>query len=122
MAVQVYNGVVNGGATVSGLAQGLPAESKALAVSILVSYAATTGDGATGVTLYVGSSLDGGVTYSDYAALGTASPPAGSDSPVQSQAYFALDDYKGATHLQFELVNQDGPNDATVTLTFRAAA
>jgi hypothetical protein len=120
MAVQVYNGVVDDGATVSGLLQALPAENKSLGISVLSTYSATAGT--TGVKLRVGVSIDGGVTYTDYADLVTTAPTPSSGSPVSSGAFASLDAYKNATHLQFALVNLDGTNNATVTLTFRAAA
>ncbi len=64
MAVQVYSGTVNNGTTVStGIVQALPAENKSLGVSILSTYQATAGT--TGVQLFAGVSIDGGVTYSD---------------------------------------------------------
>ena len=63
--VQLYSGTVNDGATVSGLVQALPAESKSLSVTVLSTYQATAAT--TGVKLRVGASIDGGATFSDYA-------------------------------------------------------
>ena len=119
MAVQVYSGTLNSNATNNGLVQALSAESKSLGVSILSQYNATAST--TGVKLLVGVSIDGGVTYSDYVLIATTAPTASSGSPVQSQVFVSLDAYHNATHLQFELVNLDGTNNATVTVTFRAA-
>jgi hypothetical protein len=118
--MQLFNGALaNGASQVVTPALGLPAESKALAVSVLSAYSATAGT--TGVQLQVGASLDGGATFSDYATVATTAPTPSSGVAVQSEVYASLDAYKGATHLQFKLVNLDGTNNATVTLTFRAA-
>jgi hypothetical protein len=120
MAVQVFSGTVTNGTPQSGLVQALPAESKSLGVAVLSQYSATAAT--TGVQLQVGASIDGGATFSDYAIIATTAPTPSSGSPVQSEVYASLDTYKGATHLQFKLVNLDASNIATVTLTFRAAA
>ena len=119
MAVQIYSGTLDSSATLSGQIQALPAENKSLGVSILSTYQATAGT--TGVKLLVGVSIDGGVTYSDYVLIATTAPTVSSGSPVSSEVFASLDAYHNATHLQFELVNLDATNNATVTLMFRAA-
>lgn len=119
MAEQLYNASVTHGATVNVTpALGLPAESKALAVTVSSAYNATAGT--TGVKLQVGASVDGGVTFSDHADVVSTAPTPSSGTAVSSEAYASLDTYKGATHLQFALVNLDGTNNATVVLMFRA--
>lgn len=120
MGQQLFTGAVAGGATQVVPVQGLPAKSSALAATVLSAYNATAGT--TGVKLRVAASVDDGATFSDYVDVCTTAPTASSGTPVSSEVYASLDTYKGATHLKFELVNLDGTNSATVTLTFRAAA
>ena len=118
LAFQVYSGTVDTNATLNGLVQPLPAEYKSLGVAVLSQYDATAAT--TGIKLLVGVSIDGGATFSDYAEVVTTAPTPSSGSPVTSEVYASLDAYRDATHLQFALVNLDGTNSATVTLTFRA--
>lgn len=120
MGQQLFSGAIAGGATEDVSAVALPAKSSALAVTVLSAYNATAGT--TGVKLRVSASVDGGSTFSDYADVVTTAPTPSSGTPVSSEEYASLDTYKGATHLQFALVNEDGANSANVTLTFRAAA
>src|ERR1700729_2256505 len=120
MAVSVYSGTVTNGTPQSGLVEAIPAAAKSLGVTLLAQYSATAGT--TGVKLQVGVSIDGGLTYSDYADVVTAAPTASQGSAQQSEAFASLDTYKNATHLQFKLLNLDPSNVATVALTFRAAA
>lgn len=60
MPIRVYGGILNAGQTASLGVQPCPAESRSLSVAVLSAYAATAST--TGVKLYVGVSIDGGLT------------------------------------------------------------
>jgi|HubBroStandDraft_5_1064220.scaffolds.fasta_scaffold05251_3 hypothetical protein len=118
MGEQIYQGSIAANGTQSAIVA-VPAEFKSLGVSILSSYTAT--GSTTGVKLQMGVSIDGGATYSDLVTVATTAPATSSGNPVASQQFVELDSYKNATNFSFKLVNLDGSNAATVTLTFRAA-
>jgi hypothetical protein len=71
------------------------------------------------VKLQVASSIDDGLTYSDYSDAVSTAPTVSSVTAVQSQKTGNVV-IPGATHLQYKLVNLDATNVAQVTLVQRA--
>lgn len=111
MAVLLYSGPLAAGATSTVTAVKLPAVTKGVAVSVSSTYAATSAT--TGVQLQAASSIDGGLSFSDFAPVITTTPSGTISSEKVGEVTIA-----GADEVQFRLVNLDATNAATAVISY----
>jgi hypothetical protein len=89
------------------------------AVTVYSIYGATSGT--TGIDAQIAYSIDGGISYSDFASLGITTAPSGVN-PSQTVAWVKQ---QPCTHIKFKLINKDATNAATdveVLVVFPKAA